>query len=331
MIPIRDITPSKNVPVVNYTLIGINVFCFLIQMAYGDNLPRFVYFYGLVPARYTVPDIADYFGLGHQVFSFLSFMFLHGGFLHLLGNMWFLFIFGDNVEDDLGPIRYLGFYLLCGLASGLFHMLLNLHSNMPVIGASGAIAGIMGGYMILYPGSKILTLVPIFFLPIFLEIPAFFFLGFWFLFQFLNAAAGYGGAGGIAWWAHVGGFIAGILLLRFFRQVPVTGMTQRARPLTEKKSSDRLQVIRPTGPENDTDLYGTLLVSPREAEAGTRKVVNIPWGYYKRLFQVRVPPGTREGDVLHLAGLGRLAADGHRGDLLLRVQIRPQSPVIPEQ
>ncbi|MBW2565225.1 MAG: rhomboid family intramembrane serine protease, partial [Deltaproteobacteria bacterium] len=164
MIPIRDTISTRNYPVVNNTIIGINVVVFLLQMMQGAGLDRFIYIYGLVPARYFVPQIASYFTPGQQIFSIVSFMFLHGGFLHLIGNMWFLYIFGDNVEDELGHFRYIVFYLLCGVASGLSHLLLNLYSNMPTIGASGAIAGIMGAYFILHPKSKILTLIPIIFI-----------------------------------------------------------------------------------------------------------------------------------------------------------------------
>jgi len=145
---------------------------------------------------------------------------MHGGFFHILGNMWFLYIFGDNVEDRLGHFRYLAFYLLCGLASGISHLVLNWTSQIPTIGASGAIAGVMGAYFILYPKAKVLTLVPIFFFIQFVEIPAFLFLGFWILFQFLSAATSSAQAGGIAWWAHVGGFIFGIIFLKLFQRLP---------------------------------------------------------------------------------------------------------------
>ena len=140
-----------------------------------------------MPARYTIPHISDYFTHGQQLFSFFSYMFLHGGFWHLLGNMWTLYIFGDNVEDHLGSVRYLAFYLLCGIASAVSHFMLNAASNVPTIGASGAIAGVMGAYFILHPGARILTLVPIVFIPLFFEIPAFIFLGIWFLIQFISA------------------------------------------------------------------------------------------------------------------------------------------------
>ena len=157
MIPIRDTIPSKNYPVVNNTIIGINIVVYLVQLAQGSNIYNFTYLYGLVPARYSVPGIAYYFSRSEQIFAFISFMFIHGGLFHLLSNMWTLYIFGDNVEDRLGPLRYLLFYLICGLFSGLTHLFFNYYSNYPTIGASGAIAGVMGAYFILYPNAKILN------------------------------------------------------------------------------------------------------------------------------------------------------------------------------
>lgn len=324
MIPIRDTIPTKNFPVVNLTLIAMNVAIFLLQISQGPELGRFIYFYGLVPARYSVPQITSYFSPGQQLFSLVSFMFLHGGFWHLLGNMWSLYIFGDNVEDRLGHLRYIIFYLLCGMASGISHLLLNLNSNVPTIGASGAIAGIMGAYFILHPFSKILTLIPIIFIPWFIEIPAYFFLGFWFILQFISAAAAHGDVGGIAWWAHIGGFIFGIIALKIFLLVPSTGFTEKVRPVTTKKKSHRLQVIRPIGTENDPHLYGSLQVTPFEASSGTNKLVNIPWGFHNRLIRVIVPPGIGDGKILRLKGLGRQISKDQAGDLFLKVLIRSQ-------
>jgi len=321
MIPIRDVNPRQNTPIINNSLIGINIVIFLVEMGQGPDLNQFIYTYGLVPARYSVPQIAEYFSFSQQVFSFVSFMFLHGGFWHLLGNMWSLYIFGDNVEDYLGPIRYLAFYFACGIGSGIAHLVINFHSNVPTIGASGAIAGVMGAYLVLHPRSRILTLIPILFIPWFVEIPAYFFLGLWFLFQFLNAAGSTAGSAGIAWWAHIGGFLFGILLLKVFAVVPATGYRERMRPLTEKKRTDRLQMIHPAGAKDDINLYGTLQISPFEADAGTRKMVNIPWGFHKRLFRVTVPPNVQEGTQLRLRGLGRQATDGTRGDLLLTISV----------
>lgn len=322
MIPIRDTTRSRNYPIVNTFLISLNVLLFFIQLMQGPGQTRFILTYGLVPARYSVPAIAAHFTLSQQILALFTFMFLHGGFWHILGNMWSLYIFGDNVEDRLGPLRYLIFYLLCGWASGLFHLFTNWHSQIPTIGASGAIAGVMGAYLLLYPNSKILTLIPIFFIPYFIEIPAFFFLGIWFLLQFLGAAGSHGQAGGIAWWAHVGGFVAGMVLLKLFLRIPEAGVTRRVRTTTSKRSTPRLQVIPTTSQPSDPNIYGNILITPREAQFGTKKLVNVPWGFRSRIFRVTVPSGIQEGTVLRLTGMGKLTSRGDKGDLLLRVQIR---------
>ena len=322
MIPLRDTTPCRNYPVVNGLLIAANVVVYIAQTGYGPELQRFFYFYGLVPARYTVPEIAAYFTTGQQLFALFSFMFLHGGFFHLLGNLWMLYIFGDNIEDRLGPFRYLAFYLLCGLASGLSHIALNLSEQVPVIGASGAIAGVMGAYFILYPQAKILTFIPVLFIPYFIELPAFIFLGLWLVMQFLNAATASGAAGGIAWWAHIGGFASGIILLKLMSVIPGGRLSGYVRRMTAKKTTERLQVIRPAGSSRDANLYGVLAVTPYEARTGTRKLVNIPSGMRKRLFRVTIPPGVTAGTVLRLRGLGRSAQDGSRGDLMLKISMQ---------
>ncbi|WP_419655862.1 peptidase S54, rhomboid [Desulfosarcina variabilis str. Montpellier] len=322
MIPIRDTTPSRTVPVVNNTIIGINVVFFLVQLAQGPDQNHFVYVYGLVPAKLTDPRISSYFSFGQQIISFFTFMFLHGGFIHLIGNMWSLFIFGDNVEDRLGSPRYALFYLLCGMASGLVHFIFNAHSNIPTIGASGAIAGVMGAYFILYPGSRILTLIPIIFIPWFVEIPAFIFLGFWFLLQFLNAAGSGGQAGGIAWWAHIGGFIFGVIFLKLFDRIPTTGVAGRLRQATERKHSHRFQVVKTAHGKEEANLYGTLTITQYEAMVGARKLITVPWGLQKRLYHVIVPQGIGDGQVLRLKGVGQSKADGTRGDMMLKIKIQ---------
>jgi membrane associated rhomboid family serine protease len=327
MIPLRDTTPTRNVPVVNLSLIGLNVLVYLLQMTQGADIDRFVFIYGLVPARYSVPELSTYFSLGDQIFSLFSFMFLHGGFMHLLGNMWSLYIFGDNVEDLLGPFRYLAFYLLCGLCSGFAHLAFNFTSSVPTIGASGAIAGVMGAYFLLYPNSRILTLIPIIIIPWFIELPAFVFLAIWFILQFLNATFSQPGAAGIAWWAHIGGFLFGMLFLKLFQKIPAMGVTGRMRPIMRKRHTDRLQVIRPVGPGDDDHLQGLIQVTPHEAAVGTRKLVNIPWGFHHRMIRVMVPAGVKEGTRLRLKGLGKIAGQDRqgrtaRGDLFLKVKIR---------
>jgi len=322
MIPIRDTSRSSTVPVITYCIIALNTFIFLVQISLTpDHATLFVYSYGFVPVKFTVPELSAWFPISNLFFSTLSYMFLHGGFWHFLGNMWFLYIFGDNIEDYLGSLRFLCFYLLSGLASVLLHFMLNLGSNVPTIGASGAIAGVMGAYFVLYPRSKILTLIPIIIIPWFVEIPAFLFLGFWFLMQFFNAAGG-GGGEGIAWWAHVGGFLAGILMVKLSPRIPETAAGARLKTMAARKGTPKLQVIhaRPVG--HTPDLTGEIEISSLEAITGTSKIVNIPWGFYKRLYRVTVPAGVKDGTKLRLAGMGRGVPGEVRGDMLLRVVIK---------
>lgn len=321
MIPLRTNIQSRNYPVVNTALIVLNVLVYLLQSTMGPReLSSFFLVYGLVPIRYTVPEVWGYFTLWQQAFSFVSFMFLHGGFWHLLGNMWSLYIFGDNVEDRLGPIRYLAFYLLCGMTSGLAHLVINHHSQLPTIGASGAIAGVMGGYFILYGKSRILTLIPIFFVPYIIEIPAFFFLGIWFVLQFMSGLGSHAQSSGVAWWAHIGGFLFGILFLKLSQKIPQVGVSGKLRAVSPERPTHRFQVIRMLGREGDANLYGQIRITPREAEYGSRKLVNIPWGGQRRLFNVRIPQGVSEGSVLKLTGMGRrTGTGGDAGDLLLKV------------
>jgi membrane associated rhomboid family serine protease len=325
MIPIRDTIRSRNYPIVNVTLIAINVAVFLLQPGNVSELQQFALTYGLVPARYTVDSISQYFSFSQQVVSLFSFMFLHGGFWHLVGNMWFLYIFGDNVEDKLGPIRYLAFYLLCGWASALTHVFFNVHSQVPIIGASGAIAGVMGAYFILYPRSRVLTLIPIIIIPYFIEIPAFFFLAIWFTIQFFGATlSGTIGGGGIAWWAHVGGFVAGIIFLGLFMYFPRFGASDAVRRSTVKKKTPRLQVIKPIRGTDGYDVYGNVAITRLEAFKGTRKIVNIPLGFRKRLFRVTIPPGIKDGVTLKLAGLGEKIDAKKKGDAYLKIMVKPE-------
>lgn len=271
MIPLRDTIRSKSYPVVNTMIIIINISVFLVELSKGDHLRQFIFTYGLVPARYTIPSMAAYFTSGQQIFSLLSFMFIHGGFFHLLGNMWSLYIFGDNVEDRLGSFRYLLFYLLCGFASGISHLVVNWHSQVPTIGASGAIAGVMGAYMISFPRSRILTLIPMFISFPLVEVPAVFFLAVWFIFQFLSAAST-AGQGGIAWWAHIGGFIFGIIFLRLFLLLGESSVSKKVRRITKKNTTEKIQVVRPISPDRDANRYGTITITRRESVLGARKL-----------------------------------------------------------
>lgn len=217
MIPIRDKTRSGIVPWVIYGLIAINLAAFLYELSLPrDDLNKFALTYGLVPARVTSALQTKTHWWEAMILPAFTSMFLHGGWLHLIGNMWFLHIFGDNVEGRLGHVMFLVFYILCGLAAGAAQYLLNPASPIPTIGASGAIAGVLGGYIICWPNARIVTLLPLFFIVTFVELPAVLVIGFWILIQFLSGAATIGAEflhGGVAYWAHVGGFLAGMLLI----------------------------------------------------------------------------------------------------------------------
>jgi membrane associated rhomboid family serine protease len=221
MFPIRDTIPRRNIPVATWTLILINCLVFLFEIGMpAHTLQAFFYMFGVVPARYTHPDWALWIGLPiDDYWPFLTSMFLHSGWVHVIGNMWTLWIFGDNVEDLMGPWRFVFFYLLCGMAAGLVHSLTNPDSTLPAVGASGAIAGVMGAYFFLFPFSRLIVMVPIFIFPFFFEMPSVIYLGFWALTQFFSGALLLGNpgfVGGVAFWAHVGGFASGILLHRIF-------------------------------------------------------------------------------------------------------------------
>lgn len=222
MFPLKDNIPARRFPAVNLCLIVINLICFAYEVTLGGGLPDFIHAYGFIPARFVAAQTENFFGLSRFLPVFSS-MFLHGGFLHLFFNMWMLWIFGDNVEDSMGHGRYLLFYLLCGSVSVFVQGVAGPMSTIPLVGASGAISGVLGAYFILYPRARILTLIPIFIIFYTVEIPAFVFLGFWLVIQFIQGyasqlAADGQGMGGVAWWAHVGGFLAGVLLIGAFRE-----------------------------------------------------------------------------------------------------------------
>jgi membrane associated rhomboid family serine protease len=222
MLPLRDDIPSSKFPIVTTGIIVANVLVFLQQLRLGPQVEEFMINYAVIPVRYTHAEIAREFTWAQQIFSLFSSMFLHGGWLHLLGNMWVLWIFGDNVEDRLGRSRYLGFYLASGVAAAILHIFTNANSQMPTVGASGAIAGVMGAYFRFYPHARVETIIPPFIFSVF-RLPAVVFLGGWFLLQFLNGAMSLGARGqsaGIAWWAHVGGFLFGFVTCLFAKPAP---------------------------------------------------------------------------------------------------------------
>jgi membrane associated rhomboid family serine protease len=214
MIPLRDVIPSRTFPFVTIAIIVLNALAWMLELSFEPRgLELFLFRYGVVPADFHVPTL-------------VTSMFLHGGWSHILGNMWYLWIFGDNVEDRCGHGRFIVFYLLCGIAAALGQVVMNPTSMLPTIGASGAIAGVMGAYFILYPQSRVLTLVPIFWFEI-IEVPATVLLGFWFLMQLVNAGAlaatTSGTGGGVAFAAHVAGFLVGMGGVFVFRKRELAG------------------------------------------------------------------------------------------------------------
>jgi membrane associated rhomboid family serine protease len=226
LLPLADHNPRQTTPVVNIILVAVNVMVFLWEISLGPQIEPVLLNVAFVPARFWyLPDSL----LPNIVTMFVS-MFLHGGWLHLGGNMLYLWIFGDNIEDRLGHGKYLFFYLTCGLLATLTHALMSPESRLPSIGASGAIAGVLGAYVVLFPKQRVTTLIPIVFFVIVREIPAVFLLGFWIVIQLFFGAASMSGdvhsAGGIAYFAHIGGFIAGMLLI-----VLMGGLRRPPRPV----------------------------------------------------------------------------------------------------
>ena len=220
MLPLRDDIPASRFPVVMTGIIVANVLAFLQEVRVGPHLQEMLIQYGIVPARYTEPAFAQQFTWAQQIFSFFSTMFLHGGWIHLLGNMWSLWIFGDNVEDRLGRVRFILLYLASGVAASVMHIFTNPNSEVPTIGASGAIAGVMGAYFRFYPHARVETIIPPFIFSVF-RLPALVFLGWWFILQFLQGAMSLGGRGeaaGVAWWAHVGGFAFGFVVCLYAKR-----------------------------------------------------------------------------------------------------------------
>jgi membrane associated rhomboid family serine protease len=218
MIPIRDDQPAFGTPAVTYFLIVFNTVIFLFEETLSPRgLHSLFGDFALIPDHVALGLAGQAGGVAGAVLPMFTSMFLHGGWMHLIGNMWVLWIFGDNIEDQLGHFLYLVFYLTCGFGAAIFHVLLNWGSPIPTVGASGAIAGVMGAYLLLYPRARVSTFLPPFF---FFALPAWVVLGYWIVVQFFSGAAAsvvyarQGGSGGIAFWAHVGGFAVGIILIK---------------------------------------------------------------------------------------------------------------------
>ncbi|HLE56133.1 MAG TPA: rhomboid family intramembrane serine protease [Rhodothermia bacterium] len=214
MIPIRDVNPRRTAPIVNIVLILINVLAFFWEVSLGERITGALASIAFIPARFWQPgDIVP------DTMSMFVSMFLHGGWMHLGGNMLYLWIFGDNIEDRLGHVRYLIFYLVCGIAATFAHAFVNPASALPAVGASGAIAGVLGGYLLLFPRARVMTVIPFGFYMAMRELPAIFVLGLWFVMQLFTGAASMGArsleeAGGVAYFAHIGGFVAGLVLVK---------------------------------------------------------------------------------------------------------------------
>ena len=219
MIPIRDENPTENTPYVVYGFVGLNIAIFLFQSSLNrPQLVQFIQTWAVVPRELTA-SFAGVSGMGEWL-TLISSQFLHGGILHLAGNLLFLWVFGNNIEDRLGPVKFIGFYLTCGIAAALAQWVFSMNSAVPLVGASGAIAGVMGAYILKYPRVPVVTLVPLGFFITTIRLPAYFFLGIWFLqqaffsFVSLNNSAMAAG-GGVADWAHAGGFVVGMALFPF--------------------------------------------------------------------------------------------------------------------
>jgi len=240
MFPIRDDNPTLRTPVVTVGLIALNAAVWVLIQGMGTSpaLPRSVCELGLIPGEFlhrlppgTEVRLGPYtrciLGAGPVWLTPLSSMFLHGGWFHLIGNMWFLWVFGNNVEDSMGRFRYAAFYVLCGLAAAATQTFLSPDSPVPMVGASGAISGVMGAYVILYPRVQVHKLVFIVIFVTRIVVPAYLMLGYWFLLQLLGGTTSLGGEGGVAFWAHVGGFVGGALLIPLFRDADLVAEHRR--------------------------------------------------------------------------------------------------------
>ena len=261
MIPLKDNLSLKRFPIVTLSLIVLNILVFVYELSLGPELLIFFKRYAIVPAQFFAGGYYDFFGRKQPLtplemaFPLLTSLFLHGGFLHLAGNMLYLWIFGDNIEDKIGSARFLILYLASGMVAATAHLIMNSDSAIPSLGASGAVSGVLGAYILLYPRARILTVLPILFFLQFFELPAFFFIGTWLVQQLLYGMVIFWSkgaeSGGIAWWAHIGGFIAGLVFLLLLKSITVKGSIQNKDALLQKeylyKIKTRKLVFEPTG------------------------------------------------------------------------------------
>ena len=220
MIPLKDMTPRRSFPIVTILLIAANIAVFVYQLSLPPkDMEALINTYALIPWNMHLALEGRHFTIFQAFLPLVTCMFLHGGFLHIIGNMLFLWIFGGNVEDRLGSFTYLIFYFICGIGSGLSQAIFSWGSHVPSLGASGAISGVLGAYLIFFPASRILTLVPLFIIFFLARIPAWIFIGLWFVVQFLSGISPTASAkgGGVAWWAHIGGFLLGVIFALILR------------------------------------------------------------------------------------------------------------------
>lgn len=258
MFPLWDNIPSERTPFVNYSIVIACAFVFFVELQAQQGATRLITEFGLIPLRVTHPnekeiivehetkwggverEVVDIGSAVPPLLTLFTSLFLHGGWMHVIGNLWFLLIFGDNVEDRFGHIGYVLMYLVCGLAAGILHIVSDANSLLPTIGASGAIAGVMGAYLFLYPKAVVMTLVPLGIFTRLMPIPAPIFLGIWFLIQIISGVFTEQGGGGVAWWAHIGGFAAGLAMTAGMRRIGALNPPPRPDPVANYgQSPDR--------------------------------------------------------------------------------------------
>ena len=220
MIPLKDDNPTYSKPVITYAILGICVLVFILQISSTSyQSGKLFYSYGLIPAVLTGhKQLPAEIAMIAPELTLITSMFMHGGFMHLIGNMLYLWIFADNIEDELGPVKFICFYLLSGIAAALTQVFLNTESTIPMIGASGAIGGVLGAYIVNHPKAKVIVLIPLGFFSQIVKIPALYVLGFWFILQFINSSLSSSEGGGVAYGAHIGGFVFGVVAILFFNK-----------------------------------------------------------------------------------------------------------------
>ena len=238
MIPLKDDNPTSSRPIVSYGIIGFCILIFIAQLGLSENeLRDFTYSYGLIPSVLMgIDQLPSDLNRISPIGTIFTSMFMHGGWMHLIGNMLYLWIFADNIEDDLGTLNFVIFYFVCGIGAAMSQVLVDINSQIPMIGASGAIGGVLGAYLINYPNARVLVLIPFGFFSQLLKIRALYVLGFWFVLQFINSfLSASSGGGGVAYAAHIGGFISGLILILFFNKKNTRNNLKKSTKNIKKK------------------------------------------------------------------------------------------------